>query len=466
MTTTKASRTIRRRAHRAVLGRGLGLIVGAIIVEMCLASPGHAQPSTTTSCVFVGNNGPMGATAGRIDAFLSVQGTLTPVVSSTSVPQGGVQKMLLRDHTLLALTSTALLSFDINAFCGLTPRSTVAVDSTPDMALGDAAVYVSSNSSTSTMNPVISVAIDWDGNLSNPVAPPGSGSADGPLSIAAATPMVYSLGHNLCQFPVQPGGTLSTPACGTSFPPDPRIPLLVAGNVLYELQRVSEALTAARIDPATGNLTFVDAVPPTIAFDALQLRPGPLAMAAWPDGSVVFVSGRDGIESVSAPTSTQPHAVVSFAPVVSNANAIATDPQFPFLYATAPAQGKVFSIPVSGGFALQSNVTSTPVADQPLSVAAWRVCAYLSPAQACGGRTCGTAFDGCGGWVNCGSSCCTVAQACGSNVCGTASDGCGRELSCGSCGVGKTCNLGTCIPKCAQGQVFCNGHCTRPTYCQ
>jgi hypothetical protein len=92
-------------------------------------------------------------------------------------------------------------------------------------------------------------------------------------------------------------------------------------------------------------------------------------------------------------------------------------------------------------------------------------CTPLSPAQACGGKTCGTASDGCGGGVTCGG-CCTVAQACGSKTCGTASDGCGRNLTCGFCPVGMTCNLGTCIRSCPQGQVFCDGHCTRPTNCQ
>jgi len=465
MTTTEGSKTIRRGAHRAVFGSGLGSIVAVIIAEMCLPSPGHAQSSSGT-CVFVGNNGPVGAPAGRIDAFLSTQGALSSVGSPTPIAQGGVQKMLVRAHTLLALTSTALLSFDINATCGLALRSTVAVPSVPDMALGgDAVVYVSSSS----VNDVSSVALDWGGNLSAPVMAPVFRNASPvvPLSVAAVAPTVYSQGRNFCNFPVQPGGTLSTPTCtATSSSSVPRIPLLVAGNVLYELQSISGTLRAFRIDQATGNLTFVDAWPPTVAFDDLSLGPDPRAMAAWPDGSVVFVALHGGIMSVGAPTSTQPHTVLAYSTVAGNAVALATDPQVPYLYATDAAQGWLFSIPVSGGSALPQTVVPATVGDQPISLATWHVCAALSPAQACGGRTCGNAFDGCGAWVACGSSCCTTAEACGTKVCGTASDGCGRQLSCGFCALGTTCNLGTCIRSCPQGQVFCDGHCTLPTHCQ
>jgi hypothetical protein len=410
----------------------------------------------------------VGAPAGRIDAFLSIQGTLSPVGNPTPVPQGPVQKMLVRAHTLLALTSTALLSFDIDSACGLVLQSTVAVQSVPDMALGDAVVYVSS----STLNDVSSVALDWGGNLSAPVMAPVAPNATPsvPLSVAAAASMVYSQGRNLCNFPVQPGGLLSTPTCAASASkPIPQIPLLVAGNVFYQLQPLSETLRAWRIDPATGNLTFVDAYPPTAANDDLPLGLPTSAMAAWPDGSVVFVALRGaGIMSVGAPTSTLPHAVLAFASVAAHAVALATDPQLPYLYATesVPA-GSLYSIPVSGGSTLQqNNMVSKPVNDQPISVATWQVCAALSPAQACGGRACGTAFDGCGAWITCGSSCCTAAQACGTKVCGTASDGCGRQLSCGFCALGTTCNLGTCIRSCPQGQVFCDGHCTQPTHCQ
>ena len=464
MTTTKGSNTIRRRAHRAVLAKGLGSIAAVIIAEMCLTSPGHAQSSSGT-CVFVGNNGPVGAPAGRIDAFLSTQGTLSPAGNPTSVPQGGAQKMLVRAHTLLALTPTTLLSFDINSACGLALQSTVAVPSVPDMALGDAVVYVSS----STQNDVSSVALDWGGNFSAPVMAPVAPNATPsvPLSVAAVAPMVYSHGRNLCKFPVQTGGMLGTPTCGpSSSKPVPLVPLLVAGDVLYELFRTPEVLRAYRIDQATGNLTFVDTFPITATLDDLPVGPDPRAMAAWPDGSVVFVAAHGGIVSVGAPTSTQPHTVLASSPVVGNAVALATDPQFPFLYAADAAQGALFSIPVSGGSVLPSSVAPIAVADQPISVATWKVCAALSPAQACGGRACGSAYDGCGAWVTCGSSCCTAAEVCGTKVCGTASDGCGRQRSCGFCASGTTCNLGTCIRSCPQGQVFCDGHCTRPTNCQ
>jgi hypothetical protein len=104
--------------------------------------------------------------------------------------------------------------------------------------------------------------------------------------------------------------------------------------------------------------------------------------------------------------------------------------------------------------------------------AAVEACIPLTLAQACGSMTCGTAPDGCGGTIACGTctagepctvpSCLggtaglcacvplTAAQACGSNTCGTAFDGCGCTVSCGTCASPQTCQIpdgataGTC----------------------
>jgi hypothetical protein len=46
------------------------------------------------------------------------------------------------------------------------------------------------------------------------------------------------------------------------------------------------------------------------------------------------------------------------------------------------------------------------------------------------------------------NQCClplTRSQACGSRVCGSASNGCGGTLSCGTCPSGKTCSSGQCV---------------------
>ena len=79
--------------------------------------------------------------------------------------------------------------------------------------------------------------------------------------------------------------------------------------------------------------------------------------------------------------------------------------------------------------------------------------------SACGGRQCGSASNGCGGTVSCGScasgqTCSTAGQctctpstsACGGRQCGSVSNGCGGTVSCGSCVSGKTCgSAGLCI---------------------
>jgi hypothetical protein len=102
-------------------------------------------------------------------------------------------------------------------------------------------------------------------------------------------------------------------------------------------------------------------------------------------------------------------------------------------------------------------------------------CVPLAQARACGdaGGACGTAPDGCGGSVSCGTCAsnfaCVVADgstegtcvcvpksmsaACGSNTCGTAPDGCGGTVDCGGCSDSTShCNVadggsaGVCCP--------------------
>ena len=77
------------------------------------------------------------------------------------------------------------------------------------------------------------------------------------------------------------------------------------------------------------------------------------------------------------------------------------------------------------------------------------------------GATCGTASDGCGGTLNCGScpsgQVCTnnncysatcQAFTCGPNSCGCSGDGCGGTLCCGGCAVGAYCNVPICAQLC------------------
>lgn len=68
------------------------------------------------------------------------------------------------------------------------------------------------------------------------------------------------------------------------------------------------------------------------------------------------------------------------------------------------------------------------------------------------------------------NQCCepmTADEACGAQECGSASDGCGRTLSCGTCPIGKTCTGGQCVTppgacfpgscrRCAGGFQICN----------
>ncbi|HKO90959.1 MAG TPA: hypothetical protein VJU61_07400, partial [Polyangiaceae bacterium] len=88
------------------------------------------------------------------------------------------------------------------------------------------------------------------------------------------------------------------------------------------------------------------------------------------------------------------------------------------------------------------------------------VCRPLAREQACDGKVCGVASDGCGGRHECGSceedgeSCragaCEVprpceplaqAQACAGKSCGLVGDGCGGTHACGSCEAGQACGV-------------------------
>ncbi len=85
-----------------------------------------------------------------------------------------------------------------------------------------------------------------------------------------------------------------------------------------------------------------------------------------------------------------------------------------------------------------------------------------TPATTCtGGQNCGTAGDGCGGMIACGT--CTPPQTCGGggaatqcgctpkttcpagDTCGTADNGCSGTVTCGTCTAGQTCTGNTCV---------------------
>ena len=95
------------------------------------------------------------------------------------------------------------------------------------------------------------------------------------------------------------------------------------------------------------------------------------------------------------------------------------------------------------------------------------ICPSCKPATTCPtGQNCGTASDGCGGMIACGT--CTtpetcggggVANQCGSSCvpattcpagqnCGTASDGCGGMIACGTCTAPATCGGGGVANQC------------------
>ncbi|HEY8923085.1 MAG TPA: hypothetical protein VIU64_01820 [Polyangia bacterium] len=103
-------------------------------------------------------------------------------------------------------------------------------------------------------------------------------------------------------------------------------------------------------------------------------------------------------------------------------------------------------------------------------------CKPKTMAQAClNGQNCGTAPDGCGGNVSCGTcsgstpacvnnKCAcqpkTMAQACANGQnCNTASDGCGGTIPCGTCG-GSTPDCVSNICTCGSGKMVCSGVCS------
>jgi hypothetical protein len=96
------------------------------------------------------------------------------------------------------------------------------------------------------------------------------------------------------------------------------------------------------------------------------------------------------------------------------------------------------------------------------------------------GYSCGSASDGCGGTLNCGScqpgyscssgqcvaGCVPTTCAAANYLCGTITDGCGGTLNCGSCASGQTCSSGRCVAACSpscSGKVCgtdgCGGSC-------
>jgi hypothetical protein len=117
--------------------------------------------------------------------------------------------------------------------------------------------------------------------------------------------------------------------------------------------------------------------------------------------------------------------------------------------------------------------TGTGQANSILECAAAFACtscfgAPCTPKTSCpSGQNCGTAPDGCGGFINCGAcptgqscfgnACCTPATTCPSGqTCGTAPDGCGGFVTCGTCAAGQICLAGgTCCQRataCPAGQ--------------
>ena len=229
---------------------------------------------------------------------------------------------------------------------------------------------------TSKPNTVSIVPIDPSGTLSPPfIAPPLPGPVIlDAFTIVAAAPAVYARGGNqFCGYSVQAGGLLAAPICVAQAQPSTRGSLLVAGNVLYSLilDSVHPRLQAFFIAPTNGDLQWVDADPVSIAFNDLELGGYPSTMAASPDGSVVYAAYQGGIASVTAPTATHPHSILSSSSRVVSAAALAVDPAGNVLYATDPTQGLVFSIPVSNGaFLSQPPLSSVPLGAYPGSIAA------------------------------------------------------------------------------------------------
>ena len=84
-------------------------------------------------------------------------------------------------------------------------------------------------------------------------------------------------------------------------------------------------------------------------------------------------------------------------------------------------------------------------------------CGHCQPLTSCpAGRNCGTMPDGCGGLVNCGT--CTAPETCG---------GSGIDGQCGVCQPVTSCPAGACgsIPDGCGGTVVCGGTCTAGQLC-
>ncbi len=138
----------------------------------------------------------------------------------------------------------------------------------------------------------------------------------------------------------------------------------------------------------------------------------------------------------------------------------------------SPACTGPLTVPVGASSGSVTITTSTVTSQQFVTVAASAPWSQVSASanftdnpgpctpKTCSGLgfNCGSASDGCGGSLNCGT--CPSGESCTGNVCttctpntcsglgfncGTASDGCGGTLSCGTCGTGQTCTNNVCL---------------------
>jgi hypothetical protein len=124
-------------------------------------------------------------------------------------------------------------------------------------------------------------------------------------------------------------------------------------------------------------------------------------------------------------------------------------PTYEWQYA---GQNKFQSCPAAneGSWDLASDTGLGFIVDYPACVP--KTCAALN-------YGCGSADDGCGATLQCGT--CSTGQSCSDNTCasscvaktcaslgyscGSQSDGCGGALDCGTCASGKTCSIGVCV---------------------
>jgi hypothetical protein len=123
-----------------------------------------------------------------------------------------------------------------------------------------------------------------------------------------------------------------------------------------------------------------------------------------------------------------------------------------------------------------SGAMATPTPGSPEFEAGWLNYFYLgAPPPPCSpvtcasaGLTCGSASDGCGNTINCGT--CASGETCSVNRCescapatcsslgkdcGSWANGCGGEVSCGTCGGGMVCQSGVCVGSGGGGGTFC-----------